>query len=135
MRRVIIAAHGHLAEGLKSSAKVIVGAAADDIYTYALLPGGDASDFVEEVKALIANHPDDDWMVLTDLFGASVFNAFCLLHEESNFHLLTGVNLALLLGVLLAPTWDKNSLDAIISEVKTGILQFKGFAGEEEEDF
>lgn len=134
MRKIVIAGHGNIAEGLKSSASLIVGSLADSVITYALQPGGSATDFAEDVADMIANEPDSEFVVLTDLFGASVFNAFIPLYAHDNFYLFTGVNLGLLLSVMMAeyPLSKKVARD-IINEVRESLLLFEGF-GDESED-
>lgn len=57
--------------------------------------------FAVEVNAIIAKEPETEFIVLTDLFGASVFNAFVPLHTHCNFYLFTGMNLGLLLSIIM----------------------------------
>lgn len=137
MRKIVLAGHGNIAEGLKSSASLIVGAMADSIITYALNPGGSATDFAEEVNTMIVKEPETEFIVLTDLFGASVFNAFVPLHTHCNFYLFTGMNLGLLLSLMMAESpFSKETAQAIITEVRESLLFFEGFGDEgEDNDF
>lgn len=137
MRKVIIASHGSLSTGLKSSAQLIVGDMALDIVTYELLEGMSATDFASEIEEKFVGEYEEV-VILTDLFGASVFNSMIPLTRYENVKLFAGVNLGLLLDILLNP---ESLVDARIAEsVETARSMLVHFAGvheldEEEEDF
>ena len=135
MRKIVVATHGELAFGLKDSAKLIVGNLADDIITYSLKPGESATDFANEIKSIMDKSIDREFVILTDLYGASVFNAFTYLHELDNFYLFTGTNLGLLLSVILTnKPFTKEICKDILEESKSSMIFFEGFDIESEDN-
>lgn len=133
MRKMIIATHGDFSKGIKQSLQMIAGASADEIITYQLRPGESASDFAEELaKELEA---DTQYLVLGDLFGASVVNSFVPLTQEPNVFLVSGVNLNLALEFLLTPGELTDDLvDMVISNARDGIKRVQ-LVEEDNDDF
>lgn len=99
MKKVIIATHGTLASGFKDSAKLIAGNVANDIVCYELFPGKSAEDFVLDIKEKYLGKYE--LVILCDLFGASVSNEMYKLKNEKNVEIVSGINLAMLIDVLL----------------------------------
>ena len=100
-KKIFIATHADLAEGFKNAAKLIVGSSADEITTFCLYEGQSAEDFKKQILGYKEAHPSMDIIVLTDLFGASIFNAMVELHTLQGVYIVTGVNLGLVLDLLL----------------------------------
>ena len=71
MRRIILASHGMLAEGMKDSVTFIVGHS-NNIYTISAYTKEDFS-FEAEVKQIFESFNDgDEVIVITDIYGGSV---------------------------------------------------------------
>ena len=138
MKKIIIATHGELALGIKNALELIAGSMAKEISTYSLTPGKSATDFVAEIEKEMINHPDQQFIVMGDMYGASVVNAMLSLVNYPNGVLLSGVNLSLALQVLLdgSEMISDESIDEMIREAQKGILRIQLDQIElEEEDF
>ncbi|MHC5550250.1 PTS sugar transporter subunit IIA [Carnobacterium maltaromaticum] len=138
MKKIIIATHGELALGIKNALELIAGSMAKEISTYSLTPGKSATDFVAEIEKEMIDHPDQQFIVMGDIYGASVVNAMLSLVNYPNGVLLSGVNLSLALQVLLdgSEMISDESIDEMIKEAQKGILRIQLDQIElEEEDF
>lgn len=98
-RHLIIASHGGLAEGILDTLRLILGDTGD-ARAWGLTPGHSASELVEELDREIAEHPDETYVLLADLYGASVFTSLCQLLVHPNVHLISGLNVALAIAAL-----------------------------------
>ena len=123
MRRIYIATHGEMSLGIKDSLKLIAGDSADEIQTYSLIPGKNALDFIQEVESDILKNQDTQFIIMGDLYGASIVNSMLSLVKYENVILLSGVNLSMALQVLLAGPNDFTEMDIenILLESKSGI--------------
>lgn len=138
MKKIIIATHGELALGIKNALELIAGSMAKEISTYSLTPGKSATDFVAEIEKEMIDYPDQQFIVMGDIYGASVVNAMLSLVNYPNGVLLSGVNLSLALQVLLdgSEMISDESIDEMIKEAQKGILRIQLDQIElEEEDF
>lgn len=135
-RKIIVASHGGLAKGIVDSASMIIGIPSYPIEVYTLCPGEVADDFAKEIEKEIQANLDVQYIVLTDLFGASVFNAMYSLLKFENVKLCTGINLNLLLQICMeSKDWlTDQDMSRIVSESKEGI-QFIENIVIEQEDF
>ncbi|MEI5993658.1 PTS sugar transporter subunit IIA [Candidatus Enterococcus mansonii] len=123
MKRIYIASHGALAEGIKNSLQLIAGSMSDQIITYSLTPGKSATDFMEQIEQELQSTPEDQFIIMGDLYGASVVNAMLHLTKYENAILLAGVNLSMALQVVLdsSEKISDETVDFIIQESKNGI--------------
>ena len=137
MKKIIIATHGELALGIKNALELIAGSMAKEISTYSLTPGKSATDFVAEIEKEMIDYPDQQFIVMGDMYGASVVNAMISLVNYPNGVLLSGVNLSLALQVLLdgSEMISDESIDEMIKEAQKGILRIQLDQIELEEDF
>lgn len=136
MKNIIIGTHGHLSKEFIETAKLIAG---DDIKVsyFCMTKGKSVEDAEGEVRTMLDLHKGKEVIVLTDVLGGSVANLFTSLLEEYDFHLLTGVNLPMVLTVLLTP-FEGELSEAFISEVmheaRNGIQYVNKLFEEEGED-
>lgn len=100
MKKVLVASHGHLASGIRSSIEILTGMAdmveAVDCYV-------DDSDFTPRIQAFIDSvGPEDEAIIFTDIYGGSVFQKVVLMEPEKRgiIH-VTGMNLGLVIEALL----------------------------------
>ena len=137
MKKIIIATHGELALGIKNALELIAGSMAKEISTYSLTPGKSATDFVAEIEKEMIDYPDQQFIVMGDMYGASVVNAMLSLVNYPNGVLLSGVNLSLALQVLLdgSEMISDESIDEMIKDAQKGILRIQLDQIELEEDF
>ncbi len=102
MIQMVVATHGMLAEGLCSAAKVIMGPV--EQLNYIGLTLEDSIEEYTEKVIQICRESKDDVLILTDLQGASPFNASARAISEikdKTIITLTGVNLPILLEGLM----------------------------------
>ncbi|MCI5773181.1 MAG: hypothetical protein MR210_01340 [Erysipelotrichaceae bacterium] len=124
MRRLILASHGRFAEGIKDSANLIVGNLADMIETYCLLPGQLATDYANQLEKEVKAKPEDEFVIVVDIYGASVFSAMFPLTQYANVHLITGLNLAIVLSLLLSYP-EKLTQESITNIIQEGQKSIK----------
>lgn len=134
MRRVILASHGAFAEGAKESVSMIIGEQ-QGVTTYHMHPGENAADFAEELRTEITADKDTEYLILTDLYGASVCSAMMQLGIYDNVRVFSGMNLCLILEILTGYPNQLTDADVeeILSVAKEGIRQVKMEKTEEEE--
>lgn len=102
MRKIYIATHGDFSKGLKHSLEMITGDSAKEIETFSLYPGASAADFAKQLMKELSLNAEDEYIILGDLFGASVVNSLLETTAFENVVLLAGVNLNLALEIILA---------------------------------
>lgn len=100
-KKIIIATHGYLADGFVSALNIIVG----DIKDLEALCCYTSVDFNLEKKILKImeqhNFEKDELIICTDVLGGSVNNEFVKFLGRYSFHLITNINLAFLIDLLL----------------------------------
>lgn len=115
MRKILIATHGQFAKGMLSAGEIIVGKKND---VTCLNAYSDVKNVKETIDAYFASlSPKDQVIILTDLFGGSVNQMLMPYTQKSNVYLITGVNLAMLLEILMIEedvTIDENLLREIV---------------------
>ena len=100
-RAFLIATHGRLASGIKSSLEIIIGQTENlfliEAYT-------DANKGIEEEweRILQAIDAQTELIVFTDLLGGSITNQVLRLSRDRNIHIVSGFNLALLIETIMA---------------------------------
>lgn len=105
MRKLLIATHGRLASGFKSSLELFI-ADSSAIKTIDAYVDEDNKDFTKEIEAFIDSiQPDDEGIIFTDIEGGSVNQkVFQLCYGiDKNVFIITGVNLSAIMGILLHP--------------------------------
>jgi fructoselysine and glucoselysine-specific PTS system IIA component len=101
VRKFLIATHGNLATGIKSTLDIIIGQT-DNVFlieAYVKENKGIESDLVALLKTLAKN---DELIIFTDLLGGSITNQAVRFTQGRNVHIVSGFNLALLIEVLMA---------------------------------
>ncbi len=100
-RKFLIATHGTLAAGIKSSLDIIIGSIEHVFLLQAYL---DEQTSVEaELKKILAQVGDhDELVVFTDILGGSITNQILQHCLRPNVYIVSGVNLPLVIEVMLA---------------------------------
>lgn len=114
MKKVLIATHGYLANGFKSSVELLTGKQDNLQVINAYV---DESDYTQRLEDFIASvGPEDEAVVFTDIFGGSVFQKVMMSNPEAQgvYH-ITGINLALVIEVLL--TGDRLTRESLAQMV------------------
>ena len=97
---LVVAAHGHLAEGLVASSAMIVGPS-DDVVAVTFEPSEGPDDLLAKYAAAVEASSSQEHLILVDLFGGSPYNAaarFAAGRDDAD--VVTGVNLPMLIEVL-----------------------------------
>ena len=127
MRHFIISSHSHLAEGMVSALELIVGKIDNLSFynAYTEEETGDNEHFKEKIMREINSIPkEDDIIIMTDMFGGSVNNELLELCKIKNCHLVTGMNLLLVIGLCLGSEEEPidKQIHRLVEEAKTGII-------------
>ena len=121
MKKYLIATHGQLAEGFKSSVRIIAGDYyADQLNTITAFM--DASDFTQEIRRFIDELGEDEQgVIFTDLYGGSVNQNATLAKVTSgkDVVVITGTNLGLLMEIVLNPS-DRLEAETIANALELG---------------
>ncbi|PWK79281.1 fructoselysine and glucoselysine-specific PTS system IIA component [Mucilaginibacter oryzae] len=112
-RKFLIATHGRLAGGVKSSLDLITGAV-DSIFLIEAYV--DENRLIEDdIKAVIDQVGDhEELIVFSDIMGGSVTNQILQYARKSNVHIVSGFNLPLVIEIILADT--NTSAPKVIAE-------------------
>lgn len=112
--KIMIASHGDYSIGILDSLNVIFGGSLpQEVITYSLHVGEDVNNLVNKVTSNINN--DELTIILTDLLGGSVDNALFPLINKKNVHIITGINLSLVLEIMTLK--DTENLDHDINTI------------------
>lgn len=122
-RKVIVATHGDFAAGIQNSVRMVAGDLADEIEIYGLYPGASAVDYAKELEKRIQEERQTQYVILTDIYGASVCTAMCSLTQHENVILFAGVNLSLLINLLISypEVLDDQAVNCLVEEARQGI--------------
>lgn len=141
MIKILLASHGNLAAGMLSSVELVVGKT-DNVEVLCAYVDGE-SDVVPRVRSFINGMlPDEEWLILTDLFGGSVNNEFMNYISKPNMRLVAGMNLPIVITAITAANIAEG-IDDVISELKEVVSDTVHFCSDinlteavgEDEDF
>lgn len=138
MRKIILASHGEFAKGLLDSARMVVGGAADHVTAYSMYPGDSAEDYAKEIEGEILLNSQTEYVIIADLFGASVCSAMTSLTRYKNVALFTGLSFSMLLELLtsFSEPLEKDDIEQLVQVSREGIRYVNiEDASEEMEDF
>src|SRR5882724_3960773 len=112
VRKFLIATHGRLAKGVKSSLDIIIGQTENIFLIEAYVEENKGIE--DEIENVLKNiGAQDELIVFTDLLGGSITNQVLRITQGKNVHVVSGFNLALLIEVLMA---DAEEPAAVIIE-------------------
>jgi fructoselysine and glucoselysine-specific PTS system IIA component len=115
-RKFLIATHGTLANGLKSSLDVIAGPQDNVFFIQAYLDNIDS--IQGELETLLKNRdPHEEWIIFTDLLGGSITNQVVRFASGEYVHIIAGVNMPLLLELVLSD--PAIPVEAVIEDILT----------------
>ena len=98
MRKLLVATHERFASGIMETFKLIMGENEDisEISAY-VEPGFDMHKEAE--KKIHELDEEDELIIVADIMGGSVANAFSSYIQSEKIHIITGLNLPLLIGL------------------------------------
>ena len=119
MKKILIATHGTLASGAKSTIELLVGNMADITCINAYVEGGE--DVPESIaKFFDSVKPGEEVFVFTDILGGSVNQKITAYAAKLNVFIIAGFNLPVILTVLMeTETVTKERLNEIIEESRS----------------
>jgi fructoselysine and glucoselysine-specific PTS system IIA component len=101
MRKFIIASHGNFSSGIKSALDIIIGRMENVFIIDAYVDGNDTIE--EALRTVLANVQEkDELVVFSDLMGGSITNQVLRFALKENVHIISGMNLPLLIDIILA---------------------------------
>ncbi|WP_426671865.1 PTS sugar transporter subunit IIA [Mucilaginibacter sp. McL0603] len=111
-RKFLIATHGTLAAGIKSSLNIIIGAVEHLFLIQAYV---DENTSVEtEIKQILEQiDAQDELVVFTDILGGSITNQIVQHSLKSNVYIISGFNLPLIIDIMLAD--NASPIEEVIS--------------------
>lgn len=116
MRKYIIATHGYMAYGINTTLNMLIGE--QENLTVVNAYTDECKDPVPEFEKIIEENPDDDIVIMTDLFGGSVNNNAMQMIKSERVHVVTGINLAVVISIAMS---DSNtSTKQVIEEAIAG---------------
>lgn len=138
MRKLLVATHERFASGIMETFKLIMGENISALSAY-VEPGFDMHKEAE--KKIHELDEGDELIIVADIMGGSIANTFSSYIQSEKIHIITGLNLPLLIG--LAQDLDSDvSTDELIENAiqmgREGIVDLKKMIEENsdiEEDF
>ena len=122
MRKILILTHGDLCKGFNSALAVIT-AGSNKADTLSINADDNEKVVIDRLENYINEFKEDQIIILTDIpFGSSTQFAMKMLVENNNLYIVTGINLALLLELILGDDVDdinQSIRNAIISSQQT----------------
>lgn len=116
MRKYYLMTHGKMAEGIQATIKMLLG---DKKTLDALSAYVDCNDIELLSKPIFEDLSKGiEVVVFTDISHGSVNQFFVPYLKHQNFHLITGVNLPLILSIMLLSEDTKLEVDQILSEIE-----------------
>lgn len=127
MKRIVLASHGELANGMKDSVKILVGDL-PNVYSICAYTNG-IDDVEEQIDALFSSFDnDDEIIVITDVFGGSVNTAFMKKLDSYKFWLISGMSLGLVIQMIIGPENNtEESITSVIDSAKNNIIFCNGY--------
>jgi PTS system ascorbate-specific IIA component len=120
MPAVLIVAHAPLATALKAVAGHVYADCGHAVVALDVGPGATPEQVRDEARALMAGGTEPDWLVLTDVFGATPCNAALLLSDPLHVRVVAGVNVPMLWRTLC---YADEPLEALVARAVGGATQ------------
>ena len=122
MKRLILASHGRLAEGMADTARMIIGDQTE-LIPLSLVSGMQPELLKAKVEGMIKTWPGELTVILTDLWGGSVNTALLPLCADANVHLIAGMNLNLVLQLCLSDVETGGmTIESILNEAQKSMV-------------
>lgn len=128
MRHFILMSHSYLAKGMASSVEMILGARKDISYICAYVEGNTCVK-QEVLRQMESFREGTETVILTDIFGGSVNNELLSLMDKRDVYLVSGMNLALVVELLIRAE-DTADTGSIIAECIQGARENMKFCNQ-----
>lgn len=116
MRKYILATHAHMAYGIHTTLNMLIGE--QENLTIINAYTDECKDPVPEFEKIIQENQENDIVIMTDLFGGSVNNNAMLMMKHERVHVVTGINLAIVISIVMSNS--NTPTDEVIREAVVG---------------
>ena len=116
MRHIFLVTHGQLAKGYKETVEMIIGPRSNFTVLSAYVDEMCLDDLLKPFLALV--NATDEIVVFTDIAFGSVNRFFMPFLNQQNIHVITGINLPLVLSLAILPEETKLSKAFILQEIE-----------------
>lgn len=134
-REIVIASHNHMASGLKSTLEFIAGKQENVTAIDAYVDGEGIEDTVKKIFNNV--EPDTEVVVFTDMMAGSVNQKFFPYRTRSHTHIITGMNLPIVLATAMAPQ-DKyltaDDIHKFIDDSRQALQYVNEFSSDDDEE-
>lgn len=120
MTAVLIVAHAPLASALQAVAQHVYADCGHPVLALDVPPAATAEEVRAQARALMDEGGDADWLVLTDVFGATPCNAVQALADDVHVRVVCGVNVPMLWRALC---YAGESLEELTARAVGGATQ------------
>ncbi len=120
MAAVLIVAHAPLATALRDVAAHVYAGCGHDVVALDVLPDATQESVRDAARAIIARGAERDWLVLTDVFGATPCNAALQVSDPVHVRVVAGVNVPMLWRTLC---YADEPLEALVARAVGGATQ------------
>lgn len=116
MRKYVIATHGKMAEGIRSTLEIIVGPQENLICISGYTE--ECPEPVAEMKRIVEENQENDVVFMTDLLMGSINNNAVSLMSSGKVHVVTGVNLAAVISLVMSDS-GQDTAEAVREAVES----------------
>ena len=116
MRKYVIATHGKMAEGIRSTLEIIVGPQENLICINGYTE--ECPEPVSVMKRIVEESPEDEVVFMTDMLGGSINNNAVSLMAQGKVHVVTGINLAAVISLVMSEP-DQDTAEAVREAVES----------------
>jgi len=128
MIKIVIAAHGDLAQELVNSAELIAGKQSN-LYAVKRAAGDSLAQMQDKIDALLRSINDEDGtVILVDMIGGTPCNASAPMCRAFNTELVAGVNLPMVLSAVFSSKTAQSAAELahkIITDGQSSIIDVK----------
>lgn len=121
-KKVVLVSHGRLSEGMASAVEMVFGKN-EGLSYLGLTPDGNVVELIGGLREQVTADPDDQFIVVADIFGGSVCNqSLQQLSEFDNVKLVAGMNMGLVVSILAMPgELTDDQLKQMVAESREGV--------------
>lgn len=123
--KYIIFSHGPIAHGALESLEMIIGKQ-ENVQSLSITHDSTIESACAELESVISKHPNEQWVVFSDIVGGSPFHAsYRVLNQSISSNkamIVTGFNLPLLIEVLVQDKKDIIEIKEIIKRIKDNTI-------------
>ena len=120
-KQVVLISHGKLSAGVADAVAMVFGKN-EELSYLGLAPDGNVVELIGGLRDRVAASPNDQFIVIADIFGGSVCNqSLQQLSELDNVVLLSGLSMGLVLSILAMPgELSQAQIDQAVADAQAG---------------